>query len=100
MIPNLDKMTQDELMDFWMKYQNIGRRKDCEALIGDRRPKYTVIAGSLGAYAVNRATALGCRSRGDVRAAETYEGICEIIYEKLPLDCKWRDLLTQEVVDA
>ena len=89
MIPNLDAMEPEDLMKFWMKYQNIGRRKDCEELIGDRRPKFTVIAANLGAYAANKAAAISCRENGNIRGAEVYEKICELIYEKLPLDCRW-----------
>ena len=88
-IPNLDAMEPEELMAFWNKYQNIGRRKDCEALIGDRRPGFTIIAANLGAYAANKATAISCRKKGEITGAEVYEKICDLIYEKLPLDCRW-----------
>jgi hypothetical protein len=88
-VPNLDATSQQELMSFWMKYQNVGKRKDCEALVGDRRKGYTIIAGNLGAYAANKSAAMGCRERGDVSAALSYERICDSIYDTLPADCRW-----------
>ena len=87
-VPNLDAMSRDELMDFWMRYQNRQRRADAEALVG-RRPNYTTIAASLGAYAANKATAIACRQRGDIPAAKVYETICEGIYKRLPADLRW-----------
>lgn len=88
-VPNLDAMSKEDLMAFWMKYQNISRRKDCAELIGDRRKGYTTIAKDLGAYAVNKATAIGCRLRGDIQAAQIYERICDSIYDGIPEDCRW-----------
>lgn len=89
MIPNLDAMGKEALMAFWKKYQQISRRKDCAELIGDRRKGYTTIAKDLGAYAVNKATAISCRLRGDIQAAQIYELICDSIYADLPEDCRW-----------
>lgn len=88
-IPNLDAMTEDELMAFWQRYQNRQTRKDAAELIGDRRKGYTVLAAKLGGYASNKAAAIACRSRGDIQAAEVYESICEQIYETLPSDLRW-----------
>jgi hypothetical protein len=88
-IPNLDAMHKDELMDFWMRYQNRQKRADAAALIGDRRPGYTVIAGSLGGYASNKAAAISCRLSGDIQGAMVYESICDGIYDRLPADLRW-----------
>ena len=87
-IPNLDAMNDADLMAFWMRYQNRQTRKDAAALVG-RRPRYTIIAADLGAYAANKATAITCRLRGDIQAALVYERICDIIYSDLPSDCRW-----------
>ena len=81
MVPNLDAMNETDLMKFWNKYQNCTKRSEAEELIGDRRPGFTNIAKSLGAYASNKATAISCRTRGDISAAQ--------VYEKIPWDCRW-----------
>jgi len=88
-IPRLDKMSESQLMEFWNKYQNVGKRQDCEELVGDRRKGYTIIAKNLGAYAANKATAMRCRKHGDTSAAELYELMCKTIYERLPYDCRF-----------
>lgn len=87
-VPNLDSMSEKELMAFWMKYQNHQKRTDAKALVGDRKG-YTRLAAQLGAYAINKATAMGCRLKGDISAALVYEQICDNIYKKLPADLRW-----------
>lgn len=87
-VPNLDGMSEDELMAFWKRY-NRPTRADAEELIGDRRKLFTVITSHLASYAVNKATSMGCRKRGDLAAATLYEGIAERIYERLPDDVRW-----------
>lgn len=87
-IPNFDGMNHDELMEFWAKYHR-PTRKDAEALIGDRRPGYTNICGTLAAYACNKATVMWCRKEGKIQSAEIYELHCDIIYDSLPEDLKW-----------
>ena len=88
-VPNLDAMTEDALMKFWLRYQNNQTRDDAAALIGDRRSGYTNIAARLGAYAANKATAMASRKRGDIQAALVYERIADDIYNRLPEDLKW-----------
>lgn len=87
-IPNLDAMTEEDLMAFWKRYSR-PTRKDAEALIGDRRKGFTTVAGSLAGYASNKATAMRCRKNGDVLAAQVYETICENIYNDLPFGLRW-----------
>jgi hypothetical protein len=87
-IPNFDSMDREELMEFWSKY-NRPRRKDAEALIGDRRKGYTTLCGDLAGYASNKAAAIGCREKGDIVGAQIYEKICDNIYSDLPEDLKW-----------
>jgi len=86
-VPNLDGMSANELRDFWQKYHR-ARRKDAEALVG-RRKGGTRIAAQLAAYADNKATAMDCRRRGDITAAQIYEKICDDIYDRLPADLRW-----------
>jgi hypothetical protein len=88
-VPNLDAMTPDDLMEFWLRYQQHTTRKDAATLIGDRRKGFTTLAKDLGAYAANKATAMRCRLKGDIQAASVYETICDHIYNELPDDLKW-----------
>lgn len=87
-VPNLDAMSEDELMVFYNKHR-LHRRKDAEALVGDKRPGYTNIAGSLAHYSINKAVAMKCRREGNINGALCYENICERIYHRLPEDIQW-----------
>lgn len=86
-VPNLDAMSQADLMDFWMKYSR-SKRKDAKALVGERK-KYISITQDLASYAVNKATAMQCRLRGTIDTADMYERICDKIYDRLPVDLRW-----------
>ena len=85
---NFDAMSEDDLMGFWLKYSRTSRAQAAE-LIGDRRKGFTVVAKQLANYASNKATAMACRVRGDIRAALVYEQICDSIYNHLPKDVRW-----------
>ncbi len=87
-IPNFDAMNRDELMAFWSRYHR-PTRKDAEALIGDRRKGFTVLCGTLAAYACDKAVAIGCRLRGDIDTALGYEKHADMRYDGLPDDLKW-----------
>lgn len=87
-VPNLDAMCRDDLMEFWSKF-NRPSRKDAEKLIGDTRRGYTVLAGRLAAYAANKAAEMRCREAGKMGGAESYNNICDNIYNRLPQDLKW-----------
>ena len=80
---SLKRKTREELMEVWMRYQNIGRRKDAFELIGDRRPGYTTLAAKVGAWAANCAAYLFCKDRGDKQGAACYRLICQRIEEEL-----------------
>jgi hypothetical protein len=87
-VPNLDGMSDADLMAFWKRYRR-PKRKDAAELIGDTRKGYTNLASLLAAYAVNKATAMTCRAKGDIQGAETYEHGCRLVYERLPQDLRW-----------
>lgn len=89
MVPNLDAMSEDDLWEFWKRYQNRQTRADAAELIGDKRPGYTIIAARLGAYACNKAVAMKCRRDGNIAGAQCYETICESIYDHIPTDLRW-----------
>ncbi len=86
-VPNLDAMNPEELWALWAKWR-YAKRSDAVALVGPRKG-YTVLVGNLAGYASNKATAMNCRIRGDIPAAQVYESICESIYSELPEDCRW-----------
>lgn len=84
-VPNLDAMSQDELMQFWMQHQR-GRGRKALGLSG-KGSVNTV--GLLACYASNKATAMSCRLRGDIQSALVYEGIADNIYQRLPAQARW-----------
>jgi len=81
---NLDSMEQDELMEIWKKVHT-APVKTARELFPDRRQGYVSATQNLGAYAANKATAISCRLRGDIPAAQVYEKICDNIYAELPV---------------
>ncbi len=84
--PNLDGMWSDDLMQFWLKHQ-AGRRYRELFPQGGRNTKRA--AADLANYASNKATAMGCRGRGDINNALQYENICDRIYSNLPAFARW-----------
>jgi hypothetical protein len=86
--PNLDATEPDALMTFWLA-TSYHDRTVARFLFPERPTGYVRATGALGAYAANKATAMGCRERGDIRGAECYESICEGIYERLPEYARW-----------
>ena len=85
-VPNLDCMEDDDLMGFWLRHQRGRKARDIFPNGGKGTRTAT---GDLAAYAVNKATAMSCRIRGDIRAALIYEKICEDIYDGLPDSARW-----------
>jgi hypothetical protein len=85
-VPNLDAMTADDLMAFWMKHQ-AGRAALELFPAGGRGTRSTTAA--LANYASNKATAMQCRVRGDIQTALMYEGIADRIYAGLPKGSRW-----------
>lgn len=88
-IEKLDKMSHDELWDFWKRY-NRASRKDAEALVGDRRKGYTTIAATFASYACNRAVAMKCREEGNETSASVYDHAMKLALERLPEDLRER----------
>jgi hypothetical protein len=87
-VPNLDGMSKDDLWAFWQVYHRPSR-DDAEKLIGDRRKGFTNLASSLANYACNKAVAMGCREKGDIKGALCYEKHADLSYERLPEDIRW-----------
>jgi len=88
-VPNLDdSMTADELMAFWNKYRHASKAARVE-LFGRTGDGTVTAAKALANYASNKATAMQCRGRGDIVAAQNYESICERIYSGLPEFARW-----------
>lgn len=88
---NLDGENSEDLMQFWAWGGASGTTlyRAARAIFPDRPRGYVSATGSLRGYASNKATAMSCRSRGDIRAAQVYEAICEAIFEDLPQWAKW-----------
>ena len=47
------------------------------------------VAKTIRAYCHNKATAMDCRSRGQIAVAQKYEAICERLYGELPQWARW-----------
>jgi len=84
-IPNLDAMTNEELMRFANETNkaNGGRKL---GIVGKGSVRITK---DLVNYAWNRSTAMRCRIRGDIQTALHYEDICDRIYQDLPECVRW-----------
>lgn len=88
MMPNLDTMSAEELHAFWDKYQR-PTRVNAAALVGKIRG-YVTLTKDLAHYAINRATSLECRARGDTESAQIYERVADNIYQRIPPRCGWK----------
>lgn len=87
-VPNLDAMDETELRQIWLKFSHRSRNTARELF--PAKPKGFVVAmESLGHYAMNKATAMACRRRGDIENATMYEGIAQRIYNRLPAYARW-----------
>jgi hypothetical protein len=85
---NFDTMGADELMAFWAKYNRPSRKAAAE-LLGHNRRGYMKTAETLANYACNKATAIRCREKGDIQAAQIYESCCDLAYDRLPAEARW-----------
>ena len=83
---NIDCMDDVEMLAFWFKYQ--GGRNYRELFPQGGNGSKTATA-DLANYAANKATAWGCRERGDIVIAQYYEDICSRIYRRLPPIAQW-----------
>jgi len=88
MVPNLDRMKRQQLLEFWKKY-NRPSRNDAAELVGDREPGYVRDARQLANYASNRAAQLYCRGYNDNQGCRIYWKICDDILNELPLHRTW-----------
>jgi hypothetical protein len=71
------------------KWSGKSPRTIAAAIFPERPRGYVSAATSLAHYASNKATAMECRTRGDIDTARMYETICERIYSSLPEYAKW-----------
>lgn len=86
MCTNLDCVSAEELWAFWREHSG-GRAYRVLFPAGGTGTKRAT--ADLACYASNKATAMSCRLRGDIQAAQMYEGICDRIYRKLPGFAAW-----------
>ena len=88
-VPNLDAMLDaDEVWAYWIKWHGRGR-SIAQQLFPDRPRGYVRALKGLTNYAANKATAMRCRTAGDIVGAQNYERICDNIYDKLPEYARW-----------
>ncbi len=85
-IPNLDAMAHDDLTAFWARHQRGWKARTLFPQGGKGTQRAT---WDLANYAINKATAMSCRERGDIQTALMYEGIADRIYADLPDAAKW-----------
>lgn len=81
---NLDAETPDDLWKFASELGGVRPIRGARMLFPNRPRGYVRAAVSLRCYAENKATAIACRLRGDIPAAQIYETICDRIYDSLP----------------
>jgi hypothetical protein len=81
-------MDELDLWTFWRDYSPAGTAERLQ-LLGHAGAGSIITCRDLSAYACNKAVAMACRARGDIRTAQMYELICERIYAKLPAEVRW-----------
>jgi hypothetical protein len=88
-VPNMDSMTQDQLLGFVAMYKN-PRPEESMNLTGIKNPEDAMdVARLLSFYASNKKKAMEDRLKGDMNSALAHEEECERIYERLPDEVKW-----------
>jgi hypothetical protein len=87
-VPNFDGMWEDDLMAWYKKHYNGGRKLAAE-LFPDKPAGYVKTMKTAACYAINKATAMKCRKEGKITEALKYEQICDDIYGRLPDYAKW-----------
>ena len=89
--PNLDGMSAGDLWDFWKKMgaSSVRPLSQARKMFPGRKKGIVRATIDLRNYAANKATAMQCRKRGDIKAALMYEGIADKIYKELPTWARW-----------
>lgn len=91
-VPNLDCFASaGELWELWQQWGGSSVRplRQAREMFPGRRKGIVRAMQDLRAYAANKATAMALRSDGEIQNALTYEGICERIYDDLPVWARW-----------
>jgi hypothetical protein len=88
-LPNLDAMSESELMSLWHATY-IGGFTVARFLFPSRPKDYVRTTRSIGGWASNKATAMKCRASGDTHGEEIYENIAASIYRDLPAYARWK----------
>lgn len=83
MTPNLDRMSTDELWQFWFDC-GINLMHQAQRLFPDKPKGYLLATKDMGSYAANLGMAHVCRERGEIEIALGYKAIAERIYQRLP----------------
>jgi len=88
-LPNLDAMSDSELMSLWHA-TSIGGFTVARFLFPSRPKDYVRTTRSIGGWASNKATAMKCRASGDTHGEEIYGNIAASIYRDLPAYARWK----------
>lgn len=85
--PNLDAMTADELLNFYLTHQGGYQAQLLFRKGGSPSQRATDL---LAHYADCKRQAIACRREGNVEAARGWETRCEETYALLPQFARWR----------
>lgn len=86
--PNFDVMSAPDLRLFAQSYGSKSRKKAAD-IFPDKPKGFIRAARNCAHYAYNKATAIDCRLRGEIKVALEYEAICDRIYKDLPAWARW-----------
>lgn len=87
---NVDCLTtnSDELR-LWARGIEIHPVRRAREIFPERPAGFVRAARMYMHYAYNKATAMECRARGTIETAQSYEKICDSIYERMPAFARW-----------
>jgi hypothetical protein len=80
---NLDSLSSEKLLELYQKIQSHPRIMAKELGLSVRDAK------QYKAYAINKYTAMNCRTKGEIQAAMKYEDICDLIYGRMSKNARW-----------
>ena len=84
---NLDGMDKSDLYVFITATRNL--RRAAKRMFPNQKLGVLQVIRDLNNYAWTKTMAMECRESGDCRRAGSYEGICERIYNSLPVYARW-----------
>jgi len=83
-IPNLDRMSEDKLMDFWARYHRPTKKTINELFPGWPQRGLRKTVSALANYASNKAAEKASWRRQDRTATNIYKKTAAMVYDDLP----------------